>query len=166
MAHSAPVHPLVETAGASDTSVGTLVKSATADLSTLIRGEIELAKAELTSSAKRGGIATGAFAAAGVMLAFAGVFFFIMLAALITWLGLARWISYLIVTAFLVLLAVVAALFGRRMLKKIEKPEKTIETLHDLPDVMRRQAPGQREHDLPTVRNGHVERADPHARLR
>jgi Putative Actinobacterial Holin-X, holin superfamily III len=165
MAHSAPVHPLIETAGPAQTSVGTLVKSATADLSTLIRGEIELAKAEVGTSVKRGGVGIAAFAVAGVMAAFAGFFFFIMVAELLTWAGLPRWISYLIVFAFLLLLAGVAGLVGLRFLKRIEKPEKTLETLHDLPDVMRRQAPGRREHDLPTVRNGHVERADPHARL-
>jgi hypothetical protein len=31
---------------------------------------------------------------------------------------------------------------------------------------MRREAPGQRQHDLPVVRNGQVVRQDPHARLR
>ncbi len=40
-------------------SVGTLAKTAMADMSTLIRSEIELAKTEVTVSAKRGGI--GAF---------------------------------------------------------------------------------------------------------
>ncbi|MEU2349769.1 phage holin family protein [Modestobacter sp. NPDC049651] len=164
MAHSAPVHPLVETAGSDRTSVGNLVKSATADLSTLIRGEIELAKAEVGTSVKRGGVGAAAFAAAGVLLAFAGFFFFFFLAELLAeWLP--RWAAFLIVTGLLVLIAAVAGLIGYRFFKRIEKPEKTIETLHDLPDVMRRQAPGRREHDLPTVRNGHVERADPHARL-
>jgi len=154
------------TAGPAEPSVGTLAKSAMADMSTLIRSEIELAKAEVTTSAKRGGIGAAAFAAAGVMLAFAAIFFFIALAEFITWLGLARWISYLIVFALLVLLAAVVGFIGFRQVKKIQKPERTIETLQDLPDVMRREAPGQRQHDLPTVRDGQVVRQDPHARLR
>jgi len=164
VAHSAPLHPTSPSAGPAQPSVGDLVKNATGDLSTLVRGEIELAKAELTGSVKRGGVATASFAAAGVMLAFAAFFFFFFVAELLAeWLP--RWAAFLIVTAFLVLVALVVALFGYRMFKRIEKPEKTMETLHDLPDVMRREAPGQRQHALPTVQNGHVVRADPHTRL-
>src|SRR3712207_8108560 len=70
------------------------------------------------------------------------------------WLGLQRWISYLIVWAFFVLLAAVAALVGRSKLKKIEKPERTLETLRDLPEVVHREAPGQRRREVPTVSNG------------
>ena len=167
MAHSVPTTTLAgRSAGPAEPSVGTLAKSAMADVSTLIRSEIELAKTEMTTSAKRGGIGAAAFAAAGVMLAFAAIFFFIALAEFLTWLGLARWVSYLIVFGILVLLAGLVAFIGYRQLKKIKKPEKTLETLSDLPDVMRREAPGQRQHDLPTVRDGQVVRQDPHARLR
>jgi membrane protein implicated in regulation of membrane protease activity len=128
-----------------------------ADVSTLVRGEIELAKAEIGSSAKRAGVSVGLFSVAGVLAAFAGIFFFIALAEFITWLGLARWISYLIVFALLLLVAGAAAFIGLRMLKKIEKPERTLETLRDLPEVAHREAPGQRHRDVPTVSNGRVE---------
>jgi membrane protein implicated in regulation of membrane protease activity len=137
-------------------SIGTLVQSATADLSTLIRAEVELAKSEIGKSAKKAGIGAGAFGTAGVVLAFSGFFFGIALAEFLTWLGLERWISYLIVWFLLVLLAGLAALIGRRFIKKIEKPERTLETLHDLPDVLHREAPGQRHRDVPEVTNGRV----------
>jgi uncharacterized membrane protein YqjE len=167
VAHSVSTSsPASRSTGPAEPSVGTLAKSAMADMSTLIRSEIELAKTEVTDSAKRGGIGAAAFAAAGVMLAFAAIFFFIALAEFLTWLGLARWVSYLIVFALLVLLAAVVGFIGYRQIKKIKKPEKTLETLHDLPDLARREAPGQRQHDLPVVRNGEVVRQDPHARLR
>ncbi|GAB3354673.1 phage holin family protein [Modestobacter lapidis] len=166
MAHSASTPPLAGTpTGPAEPSLGTLAKSAMTDVSTLIRSEIELAKAEIGTSVKRGGVSAAAFAAAGVLAAFAAIFFFVMLAELITWLGLARWISYLIVFGLLLLLAAAAGLIGYRMVKKIEKPERTIETLQELPDVMRREAPGQRQRDLPTVTEGRVARRDPHARL-
>jgi hypothetical protein len=145
-------------AGADEPSIGTLVQSAMADMSTLIRGEVELAKAEIGKSAKKAGIGAGAFGAAGVVLAFSAFFFFIALAEFITWLGLERWISYLIVWFALVLVAVMAALFGRGQIKKIEKPERTLETLHDLPGVLHREAPGQRHRDVPEVTNGRVQR--------
>ena len=156
MAHSAS--PARVTAQTEEPSVGSLVQSAMADFSTLVRGEIELAKAEVGKSAKKAGIGAGAFGAAGVVLAFSAFFFFIALAEFLTWLGLPRWISYLIVWAALVfLIAVPAALFGRRQIKKIEKPERTIESLKDLPEVLHREEPGARRRDVPTVSNGRVE---------
>jgi hypothetical protein len=156
VAHSAS--PAVRAAGSDEPSVGTLAQSAMADLSTLIRGEVELAKAEIGRSAKKAGVGVGAFGAAGVVLAFAALFFFIALAEFLTWLGLTRWISYLIVWFGLVLVAALAALIGMRTLKKIEKPERTLETLRDLPEVIHREAPGERRRDVPVVTNGEVHR--------
>jgi hypothetical protein len=127
-----------------------------ADVSTLIRAEVELAKAEVGKSAKKAGIGVGAFGAAGVVLAFSGFFFGIAFAEFLTWLGLERWISYLIVWFLLVLLAGLAALFGRGQLKKIEKPERTIESLKDLPEVVHREEPGMRRREVPTVAGGAV----------
>ena len=161
MAHSASVGRTTTTAvvpaAPAEPSVGTLVQSAMADVSTLIRGEVELAKTEISKSAKKAGIGAGAFGAAGVVLAFSAFFFFIALAEFITWLGLERWISYLIVWFLLVLVAAVAALIGRSVIKKIEKPERTIESLKDLPEVLHREAPGARRREVPTVSNGRVE---------
>ena len=158
MAQTVSPTPLGGSAGSDEPSIGTLVQSAMADVSTLIRGEVELAKTEISRSAKKAGIGAGAFGAAGVVLAFSAFFFFIALAEFITWLGLERWISYLIVWFLLVLLAGLAALVGRRFIKKIEKPERTIETLHDLPDVLHREAPGERHRAVPEVINGQVRR--------
>ena len=159
MAHSAPSNPsgTRSTTRAEEPSVGALVQSAMADVSTLIRSEIELAKAEVGKSAKKAGIGAGAFGAAAVLLAFSGIFLFVTIAEFLTWLGLERWISYLIVWLLLVVLAGIAALVGRSSLKKIEKPERTIETLRDLPEVIHREAPGQRRREVPTVSNGRVQ---------
>ena len=157
MSHSVSSTRTDRVAVADEPSVGSLVQSAMADVSTLIRSEIELAKAEIGTSAKKAGISVGLFGAAGVLAAFAGIFLFITLAEALTALGLPRWVSYLIVTVFLFLLAGIAALVGKRMLKKIEKPERTIETLRDLPELAHREAPGQRRREVPTVSNGKVE---------
>ena len=161
MAHSASLGRTTTTTTTTvvpaEPSVGTLVQSAMADVSTLIRGEVELAKTEISRSAKKAGIGAGAFGAAGVVLAFSSFFLFIAIAEAITALGLPRWLSYLIVFFFLVLVAGLAALFGLRTIKKIEKPERTIESLKDLPEVLHREAPGARHRDVPTVSNGRVE---------
>jgi uncharacterized membrane protein YqjE len=157
VAHSVSPARTDGTAAADEPSVGTLVQSAMADVSTLIRGEIELAKAEIGKSAKKAGISVGLFAAAGVLAAFAGIYLFVTIAEALTALGLPRWISYGIVTVFLLLLAGVAALVGKRLLTKIEKPERTLETLHDLPEVLHREAPGERHRSVPEVSNGKVQ---------
>ncbi|MGY1812699.1 phage holin family protein [Blastococcus sp. SYSU D00820] len=162
MAHSASSSPSQgRPAGAEEPSIGTLVQSAMADVSTLIRSEIELAKAEIGRSAKKAGVSVALFAVAGVLLAFAGIYLFVTLAEFLTWLGLPRWVSYLIVTVGLALIAGLAALIGLRMIKRIDKPERTLESLRELPDVMHREAPGARRRDLPTISNGKVERRSP-----
>lgn len=158
MAHSvSPARPDT-TAGADEPSVGTLVQSAMADVSTLIRSEIELAKAEIGRSAKKAGISVALFSAAGVLAAFAGIYLFVTLAEALTALGLPRWISYGIVTLLLLVLAGIAALVGKKMLAKIEKPERTLETLSDLSGVLHREAPGQRHRAVPEVSHGKVQR--------
>lgn len=160
MAHSAAPPRPGRPAGSEEPSIGTLVQSAMADVSTLIRAEVELAKSEIGKSAKKAGIGAGAFGAAGVVLAFSVFFIGIALAEFITWLGLIRWISYLIVWFLFLLVAGLAALVGVRTMKKIEKPERTIESLRELPEVMHREAPGERHRAVPTVSNGRVELAN------
>ena len=164
MAHTASSSPAGArtTARAEEPSVGSLVQSAMADVSTLIRSEIELAKAEVGKSAKKAGIGAGAFGAAAVVAGFSFFFLFIAIAEALTALGLPRWVSYLIVWVLLLVVAGIAALLGRRFIKKIEKPERTLESLKELPDVMHREAPGQRRRDLPTIApGGQVTRRDP-----
>jgi len=130
--------------GRAEPPIGALFGTASEHVSTLIRAEVELAKAEITSSAKRGGIGAGMFGAAGVMLLFSVTFLFIALAEGLVALGLPRWLSYLIVWAFFVVLAGLLVLVGMRMLKKVKAPERTIKTLKDTKELFSRQAPGQR----------------------
>jgi hypothetical protein len=158
VAHSVSPARVEGRSGTDEPSIGTLVQSAMADISTLVRSEVELAKAEVGRSAKKAGVGAGAFGAAGVVLAFSVFFFGIALAEFLTWLGLERWISYLIVWGLLVVVAVIAALIGRRIIKRIEKPERTLETLHDLPEVLHREAPGERHRSVPEVSGGQVQR--------
>jgi uncharacterized membrane protein YqjE len=156
VAHSAQPTRTAGVAGTQEPSVGALVQSAMADMSTLIRNEIELAKTEMTRSAKKAGVSIAMFVVAGVMVALAGIYFFIAVAEAIA-LALPRWAAFGIVTVALVLVAAMAGLVGYRMIKKIEKPERTMESLRELPEVMRREAPGTRHREVPSVNNGHVE---------
>jgi uncharacterized membrane protein YqjE len=158
VAHSVSPARTGSSAGADEPSVGSLVQSAMADVSTLVRGEIELAKAEVGDSAKRAGIGLAFFGAAGAVLFFSAIFIFVALAEGLTALGLPRWLSYLLVWLLLVVVAALAALLGVKKLRKIKKPERTLETLHDLPEVLHREAPGQRHRAVPEVSNGRVQR--------
>lgn len=112
-------------------SVGELVRQASEHVSTLVRAEVELAKAELSGSVKRAGVGGGMLAAAGVVLLFSVPFLFVVLAEVLVAVGLWRWLSYLIVWVFFLLIAGVLALLGRRQLKKVRKPERTLETVKD-----------------------------------
>jgi hypothetical protein len=112
-------------------SIGELVQDASAQISTLIRAEIELAKAELAQTAKRGGIGAGLFAAAAVVVLLSLPFLFVTLAEVLVAVGLPRWSSYLIVWGFFLLLAAVLVLLGRRSLRALRKPERTLATVKD-----------------------------------
>jgi MFS family permease len=116
---------------APEASIGQLAADASAQLSTIIRGEVELAKLELTASVKKAGIGAAMFAAAGVILAYSLTFGLIALAEGIHSLGLWRWVSYLIVFAALVILALLLVYIGIRMVKRVKSPERTIATTKD-----------------------------------
>ena len=112
-------------------SVGELVRRASENVSTLLRAEIELAKAELSTTVKRAGVGGGLLAAAGAILLFSVPFLFVVIAELLHFAGLWRWLSYLIVWVLFLLIAGILALIGRSQLKKMHKPERTIKTAKD-----------------------------------
>lgn len=115
-------------------SIGDLVKDASAQISSLVRSEIELAKTEVATSAKKAGIGGGLFAAAAVILAYSSFFLFFTIAeALDTFLP--RWLAFLIVFLFMLVLVGVLALVGLKQIKGVKKPEKTISSVNDLKTV-------------------------------
>jgi uncharacterized membrane protein YqjE len=109
-------------------SVGQLVQEASGQFSTLLRGEIELAKVEITSSVKNAGTGIGFFGAAGVLLVFALTFFFIGLAESLVALHIWRWAAYFIVFGLLFVAVALLGLFGFLKVKRVKAPERTITT--------------------------------------
>lgn len=106
-------------------SLGDLVSNATAQMSTLVRSEIELAKTEVMGEVKKGAIGGGLFAVAGVIALYSSFFFFFFLAELLAeWLD--RWAAFLIVFLIMIVLAAVAGLIGWNRFKKIQAPKRTI----------------------------------------
>ena len=108
-------------------TLGQLVASATQDISTLVRSEIALAKAEISVQVKKAGVGGGLLAGAAVIVFYSVYFLFTTIAEGIQALGLPRWLSFLIVTVFMLLVAAVLALLGVRKMKTVNPtPEKTI----------------------------------------
>ncbi len=111
-------------------SVGDLVKDATAQMSTLVRAEVELAKAEITRDVKKGLTGSVFFILALVVLFYSTFFLFFFLAELLdTWLW--RWVAFLIVFLLMVVTTAVFALFGYLKVRRIRGPQKTIESVKE-----------------------------------
>jgi hypothetical protein len=109
-------------------SIGSLVQEATKDFSTVLRGEIELAKLELTSAVRNVGAGAGFFVGAVVLVLFSLTFGFIALAEGLVALHIWRWAAYLIVFGFLLLVVAALAWLGIRSVKRVKAPKRTIAT--------------------------------------
>lgn len=110
-----------------DTSVSSLVNSAITDAQTLVRDQIELAKAEVSQSAKQAAAASGLFIGAAVLMFLGFVFGLVAAAYGIAAAGLPVWAGFLIVTGLLILVALILALVGRSRTKKVGPPVRAIE---------------------------------------
>jgi uncharacterized membrane protein len=115
-----------------DRPIGELLKQLSQETATLVRQELELAKAEVRDKCKKAGIGAGLLGAAGVVgLVALGAFtaFLILLLNLI----LPAWAGALIVAAVYGLIAAVMALRGRDKVKEASPPapEQTIETVKE-----------------------------------
>ncbi len=113
-------------------TLGQLVADATQDVSTIVRSEIDLAKAEITADAKQAGKGAGMFAGAGVM-GFLGVV--LLLFAVVYGLvaaGVPTWLAFLIVAVLLFVVAGILGLVGKKAVSKVKgKPERTIVTTQE-----------------------------------
>ncbi len=130
--------PSVAVAKTDEPSLGQLVSDASTHLSSLVHSEIELAKLELKSTVKNAGTGAGLFAAAGVVAVFSLVYGFQALAEGIAALGVYRWLAFLIVFLFQLLVAAVAVYLGVKKIKKVKAPEKTIRTTKETVDYLKK----------------------------
>src|SRR3954451_12359377 len=118
-------------------SVGQLLGEVSKDLSTLMRQELELAKVELKAEAKKAGQGAGMFGAAG----FAGYMVLMFLSFALWWAlenvmdaGLAA----LIVAILWGVIGAVAFVMGRKKFREVHpKPERTVETLSQVPGALK-----------------------------
>ncbi len=113
--------PRVEPPKATEPSVSELVTQVSEQTTRLVRDEMRLAQAELKEKGKHAGVGAGLSGGAGLIAFFGG-------AALITTIILALallmpvWLSALIVTVALFIIAGIAALVGKKQIKKATPP--------------------------------------------
>lgn len=123
--------PLVDPhATAGDPSLGDLVKEATTQVSTLVRAEVELARAEITRDVKKGLTGSVFFISALVVLFYSTFFFFFFLAELLdSWLW--RWVAFGLVFGIMVATTVVLAVLGYLKVRRIRGPRQTIDSVKE-----------------------------------
>ncbi len=128
-----------------DAGIGELVSNITNDFSTLVRQELELAKAELSQTISKAGKGAGLFGGAGL----AGYFTLLFL-SLALWWALGAMIgdgdaqpalgwSALIVAAIWAVVAAVLAVTGRKEVQEAEGLLRTQQTVKKIPDAMKGQ---------------------------
>ena len=117
-------------------SVGEMFSDLAADFSTLMRQEVELAKAELRQSATRASKGAGLLAGAGIsghmVLLFASVGAWWAIGD-----AIGRGWSALIVAAAWLVIAAVLGLMGRREISAVPGVPQTTQTVKKIPDAAR-----------------------------
>ena len=146
--------PLVDPhAPTPDPSIGDLVKTASTQVSTLVRAEVELAKAEITRDVKKG--LTGSIYFILALVGLYSTFFFFFVAELLdTWLW--RWAAFLIVFGVMVLTTALFGFLGYLKVRRIRGPQQTIESVKETREAL---TPGHDKDKALTSPNGERPRA-------
>jgi putative superfamily III holin-X len=116
-------------------SIGELLSDISTDLSTLMRQEVALAKAELTQSGKQAGKGAGMLAGAGV----AGHMVLLFISIALWWaIGdkTGHGWSALIVAAIWAIIAAILASMGRKEMKNVTGVPRTTDTVKKIPSAV------------------------------
>ncbi|SFT89490.1 Putative Holin-X, holin superfamily III [Actinopolyspora lacussalsi subsp. righensis] len=144
--------PLSEegTGSGGEQSIGSLGRDVATHLSSLVRGELELAKAEISNEARKALKGSVYFVLALTVLAFSSFFLFFTLAEGLHALGLWRWASFGIVFLVMLLVTIVLALFGYRRVRKISAPRRTMDSLRETAQLRHRHSQDSAERPQPS----------------
>lgn len=122
---------------AESTSLGDLLGEVSRDISTLMRQEVELAKAELRESATRAGKGAGMLGGAG----YAGMMTVLFL-SIAAWWGLGYLVgnawSGLIIAVIWAIIGLILFVAGRSAVKSVKGAPQTVESLKEIPDTLKR----------------------------
>ena len=106
-------------ASSDNRSLGQIVKELTADISTLFRSEIALLKLEIKDTVAKLGGGAAMFAGAAFVALFGLAFLFVTITLGLVALGVPAWVSSLIVTVVLCVVAGVLALMGKKKFAQV-----------------------------------------------
>jgi hypothetical protein len=121
-----------------DATIGKLVADASRDLSSLLRGEIALAKSELKISVKAGGIGLGLFGAAAFLALLGVVILSVACGFLLHLTGLKLAWCFLVVAFAYFLVAALLAFVGIRKVKQVRAPERAIHQAQEARGILKR----------------------------
>jgi hypothetical protein len=138
--------PLSDVDTTATASIGDLVRDAAEQVSTLVRAEVELAKAEVGRDIRKGLQGSVYFIAALTILLFSTFFFFFFVAELLD-MWLYRWAAFLVVFGLMIVAAALCGVLGYLKVRKLRGPTKTIETLKETRSVLPQGLGSQGEHD-------------------
>ncbi|MCF3138530.1 phage holin family protein [Paenarthrobacter sp. AR 02] len=136
MSSPADLPPTTAHVKAETLPLGELLSDVTRDISTLMRQEVELAKAEIKDSASKAGKGAGMLGGA----AYAGHITVLFLSIALWWaLGLLVGLGWsaLIVAVIWGIIAAVLASVGRKELKAIKGLPRTAETVKEIPPALK-----------------------------
>lgn len=122
---------------AAEQSIGSLVRDATAQVSTLVRAEIELARAEITGEVKKALRGSVFLIVALVVILLSFPFLFTTIAEVIA-VWLPQWAGFLIVWGFMLVVAGVCGYAGYRRMRGIRAPKRTIGSVRDTASALKR----------------------------
>ncbi|MBV9496877.1 MAG: phage holin family protein [Acidobacteria bacterium] len=113
-----------------DRSIGNIIKDLTADFSMLFRSEIALLKLEIKDTVAKLGGGAAMFAAAAFLAIFGLGFLFVTITLGLVALGVPAWVSTLIVTVVLFVVAGVLAMMGKKKFAAVQfVPNQSIEQI-------------------------------------
>jgi len=120
----------VSSSDASQRSTAELVKTASEQISKLVRDELRLAQAELTRKGKHAGLGAGLFGAGG-LVALYGVAALLAAVVLLLALVMPAWLAAALVGIVLLIIAGILAMIGRKQVQRATPvvPEDTVRSV-------------------------------------
>ncbi|WP_200216093.1 phage holin family protein [Micromonospora coerulea] len=117
-------------------SIGELMRQVTTDLSTLMRQEVELAKAEIRQEGKKAGKAAGLFGGAGF-----GGYMVALFLSIALWAGLsnvmdAGWAALIVAVIWAVIAAVLYSM-AKKNAERIRGLKQTNDSVQRIPDALK-----------------------------
>ena len=122
-------------------SIGEIFSDLTSNLSTLMRQEVALAKAEVRKSATEAGKGAGMFAGAGL-----AAHLMLMFLSLAVWWAIAHLLdsdapkfgwSFVIVAVIWAIIAAILAAMGKSSMNKVEGAPQTAQTVSEIPNALK-----------------------------